>query len=183
MLDLVLASAPAETAISLTEAKTHLRIDAPDLDEEIRAQIAAAVGRLDGFAGILGRALVTQSWTLHLPCFPVAAIRLPLPPLASVAEIAYIDLAGVAQTVDPSDFVVHAGALAMVEPAYGKTWPTSRRERRAVSITYVCGYGGAAAVPGPIKSALKLILDELHDGADTAAAVRRLVAPYVVPRV
>lgn len=182
MIDLVLASAPAEKALSLVEAKTHLRVDAGDLDGEISANIDAAVGRLDGFAGVLGRALVTQSWTLYLSCFPVSAIALPLPPLQSVTSITYVDADGQTQTVAADDYVVHAGALALVEPAYGKSWPSARYQRRAIAVTYVCGYGPASAVPGPIKSALKLILDELHDGAETAEAVRRLTAPYRVAR-
>lgn len=55
---------PAETPVSLADAKVHLRVDHGDDDTYIGAIVAAATEHLDGWNGILGRCLVTQTWTL-----------------------------------------------------------------------------------------------------------------------
>lgn len=57
--------APAETPVTLTEAKAHLRVDFDDDDTLIASLVNAATDYLDGWDGILARCLVTQTWTLE----------------------------------------------------------------------------------------------------------------------
>jgi hypothetical protein len=213
MLDLVQVTAPATDPIMLNEVKHHLRYEDDDQDDLIEAYLASATAYLDGPAGILGRALVQQSWKLYLDRFPWAsthvhnllgrlghhhrlhraAIRLPLPPLMSVDEIAYVDTLGVQQTLDPAKYTVRDGEIAAVEPAYGCSWPSVRCQARAVSVTFTCGYGDADAVPKPLQAAILLQTADLFETretqliADRAASAesdtfRRLVAPYRIAR-
>ena len=71
---------PTEKPVSLAEAKAHLRYDDDDQDVLIAACIAAATDRLDGWAGILGRCLVAQTWAVDLGCWPADRwLRLPFP--------------------------------------------------------------------------------------------------------
>ena len=58
----VLVTPPAETPVSRTEAKAHLRVDGTGDDDLIDGLIDAAVAHLDGYTGILGRCMVTQTW-------------------------------------------------------------------------------------------------------------------------
>jgi uncharacterized phiE125 gp8 family phage protein len=166
-LDLRLKTAPAEPPVGLDEVKAHLRVDFEDDDDLIEGLIDAATAHLDGFAGILGRAMVTQTWTLGLDATPPAlawsrdwfvfgrgrpnAVRLPLPPLIEVDEFRYTDADGVEQILDPDLYRILEGPLSQIEPAFGLTWPATRLQRRAAEIDFVCGYGAAAAVPRPSR--------------------------------
>ncbi|MCV2877604.1 head-tail connector protein [Sedimentimonas flavescens] len=60
----VLVTAPAEDAVTLPSAKKHCRVDHDDEDELISSLIAAAVAHLDGWRGVLGRAIMPQTWSI-----------------------------------------------------------------------------------------------------------------------
>lgn len=78
MLAPVRVTPPAEPPVSLEEAKAHLRVDFGDDDLYVAGLIEAATAHLDGWSGILGRALVTQTWRQDLCGFPRdGVIRLP----------------------------------------------------------------------------------------------------------
>lgn len=161
---LIQATAPAIAPVSLAEVKAFLRIDEAIEDTEIQRMLDAALAMADGADGGLGRALITQSWTLKLDAFQ-AEIPIPLPPLQSVTSIQYIDGAGVSQTVDAADYqVVGAGdaAPAWVKPAYGKSWPSTRDQPEAVTIAFTAGYGGASDVPAPIRQAIEQAAADLY---------------------
>ena len=176
--------APANMPVSLAEAKAHLRVDHDDQDDLITAQIKAATVWLDGYAGILGRALITQTWRQDFAGF---ADRLPLPvsPVISVVGVSYFDAGNVQQTLDAGvyDLLADArGAYITLRP--GQSWPATFRRADAVSVTFTAGYGAAADVPEPIRQAILLIVQRLFDGADTAIdiaierTVHSLIAPY-----
>jgi hypothetical protein len=194
MLDLVQVTAPATEPVDLDQVKLHLHVDDNDQDGLIEAYIASATAYLDGPAGILGRAMVRQSWKLYLDRFPWAsahvhalmtrlghgrhllhraAIRLPLPPLISVDEITYVDTSGVQQTLDPAQYIVRDGEIAAVEPVYGTSWPSARCQARAVSVTFTCGYGDATDVPKPLQAAILLQTGDLFETRETQLIAER----------
>lgn len=195
MLDLEPVSPAVAPALTLEEAKRHLRVDHGDEDGEIEDAIAAAIGHLDGAQGTLRRAIVDQQWRLWLNSFPPgrAAIQLPLPPLLSVTEVTYLDAAGETQTLSPSEYRVIAGERALLEPAITKPWPSARTCLRSVSITYRCGHvPPAEGQPWPaavevIRRALRLLVGEFyaHRGEGAGAeplAVTRLLRPIRLPK-
>lgn len=181
-MTLRLDTAPAEDPVTLAEVKAHLNISHTDDDTMLAEYIDAAVAFLDGRDGFLGRALITQTWTLTLPAFP-AEIVLPLPPCQSVSSITYTDTAGATQTVPVADYEVsglNGADPARIVPAEGKSWPNTKAKPEAVTVTFVAGYGAAAAVPGPIKHAIKEHVTRLYENremgshklADDVAAYR-----------
>lgn len=160
---LTLSVAPAEEPVSRVEAKSHLRVDHSDDDTLIDGLIVAARQWAEGF---LQRQLVTATWKLYLDYFPLdgSAIRLPLPPTQSVSSVQYIDEDGVLQTWDASKYILDKESQpARLQPAYEQEYPATRDVPNAVTITFVAGYGLAAAVPGPHKSAIKLVVAELYE--------------------
>lgn len=186
----VLVTPPAATPVSLAEAKAHLRIDGNDEDVLVTALIAAAVAHLDGWSGILGRALVTQTWQQDLDQFPRDRIALPLAPVQSITSVGYRDTDGEEQTLDSPAYVLtmRAGTTA-VERTDGAEWPSTARRPDAVRVTFVAGYGNAAAVPADIKSAILLMVGDLYAHRETALVgnvaavpmsitVEALLAPY-----
>src|SRR5690606_38428902 len=109
-----------------------------------------ATAWLDGYSGILGRALVTQTWRQDFDRF---ANRLPLPvaPVSAVVSISYFDAGNVQQMLDPGVYELLAdarGAYVALRP--GQSWPATFRRVDAVSIIFTAGYGAAADVPEPI---------------------------------
>lgn len=137
--------APAAEPISLAEAKAHLRVDIPDEDElVIKPLIKAARKHCEDKTGYQ---LVAATWKLTLDGFSGEGrddgkrIYLPMPPLHAVSSIQYTDTAGAVQTLAASKYRVDiTREPAIVEPAYGEVWPTTRDQVGAVTITYVSGY-------------------------------------------
>lgn len=183
-------TAPAETPVTLSEAKAHLRVLNVSQDALITALIEAATTHLEGRHGILGRALVTQTWDTRIDRFPWQArgrLELPLPPLQTVTWIKYIDDVGAEQTLATDQYAVDPQHLiGCVRPAYGKQWPTTLCDEGAVRIRFVAGYGAASAVPRPIKQAILLLVghwwvhrEAVGDaGGPMALAVEALTSPF-----
>lgn len=159
-MDLVLVQAADALPVSLAEAKAHLRVDHDDEDAVITSLITAATTHLDGPAGILGRALGEQTWTLYLPTFPACEIRPPLAPLIDVEEITYLDSSGVRQTMEPDTYVAFAGVDGAIEPEYGQSWPSARYQRRSVAITFNVGHD---PIPSPIQTWILMTVASLYD--------------------
>jgi uncharacterized phiE125 gp8 family phage protein len=198
---LTLVTPPAAEPILIADARAHLRLDAtgsptpshPD-DALVLSLVKAARQHLDGRDGVLGRALITQTWRLDLPEFPRSgeAIALPLPPLVSVGSIAYTDTAGDTQTLSALLYDVVAGGWGpgMVRPVHGAYWPATRAQSDAVRITFTAGYGAAGSdLPAPLVAAMKLHLGVLYENREAAApavlhavpfAYDALITPYRV---
>ncbi|XBQ15806.1 MAG: hypothetical protein ABL308_12715 [Oceanicaulis sp.] len=188
---LSLTAAPDGTAVSLADMKAHLRWQTDSEDVLIEAAIVSAEASLEGRRGRLNRAFLTQTWELKLPRFWRGSLGLPFAPLQSVDAITYKTALGATATVDPAVYDVDAdsepGAITL-NP--GQSWPSDLADALdAVTIEFTAGYGGAASVPEPIKSAIKLIAADLfqHREAQTMgvdlkpnATVDRVLRSYLV---
>jgi uncharacterized phiE125 gp8 family phage protein len=178
-MSVVVISAPAAPAVSLAEAKAHLRVDHSNDDGLIESLIKAATQHLDGPQGSLGRALITQTLELRLDCFLFSGpITLPYPPLGSVTSVKYVDQNGTEQTVSTDVYrVIGGGAgLSRVDLKYDQSWPSPRSQREAVLIRYTAGYGTTSTdVPEAIRAAIKLHVGVLYENRE-AVAVGNTVA-------
>lgn len=179
--------APELTPVSLIEAKAHLRVDFDDDDALIAALVDAATAHLDGHTGILGRALVDQTWRQDFYDWPGdRVLRLPLAPVSSVASVKYFNASNVETTVTAS------GNYALFEDASGPyikftsdfAAPDLYDERDdRIRVTFVAGYGDPAEVPAAIRAALLLIVGDLYKNRDAGAVapnatVSALLQPY-----
>jgi uncharacterized phiE125 gp8 family phage protein len=151
--------APAEPLLTLQEVKTHLRIDHEEEDAYLEGLIQAAAEHLDGRAGILGRALVSQTWVQEWDGFPACRrLRLPLPDIQSVA-ITYLDASGMGQTLSEDDYhVTHDARSGLVVLDDAASWPSTADRPDAVTATMVAGFGAADDVPRPIRTAALIAL-------------------------
>ncbi len=158
-------TAPTDEPITLDEAKDHLRVYIDDDDSVISEQITSARVWVEQY---LGRALLTQTWEVYFNEFP-ACIEIPFPPLQSVTSIKYIDSDGVEQTLDAGEYNVHIqNEPGIIVLAYGKSWPSIRYELNAIAIRFVTGWATAADIPGPIKSAMLLLIGHLYEHREQA---------------
>lgn len=188
----VRTAAPATTPVSLADAKAHLRVEQSETHEDalITALVAAATDRLDGWYGVLGRCLITQTWRFDFPSFPGGnCLRLPMGRAQSVV-VTYRDADGAEQTLPALEYSLIADAVG---PAIvlkgGEVWPATAARPDAVSVSGVLGYGNAVDIPAPIKAAILLMVGDLYRFTETATAgavnevpmsmtVDALIAPY-----
>lgn len=160
MLAPVRTAAPATTPVSLTEAKAHLRVEHTADDTLITALIGAATDHLDGWTGILGRAIITQTWRQDFDGF-ACKLRLPLHPVASVSTVTYYDGDNAQQTLATSVYELLTDAAgSYVARKAGQSWPGAYNREAAVSVEFVAG---EATAPAAIKAAILIIIAHLYD--------------------
>lgn len=165
-------TAPAVQPVTVDAFKVHGRVDSPeDIEQDLMsAYLEAATEYLDGYAGILGRCLIAQQWLLTLDAFPCGDLKLPLTPLISVDEVAYVDAAGTPQVMPSTDYFVDDTSLhPWIIPNAG--WPVAMATANAVQVKFTAGYGPTAAdVPKPIVQAIKLIAAHWYQNRESATA-------------
>lgn len=155
--------APVTAILSLADAKAHLHLEGSDEDAYIEGLVAAATSHLDGYAGILGQALITQTWRQRFDQFPKSdAIRLPVGPLLAVSSISYFDTAGAAQSF--TDYLTTSDEVGpMVVLKDDARWPSTATRPDAVTVTWTAGFGAAASdVPQAIPLAAKMLVAHWH---------------------
>ena len=185
-MSLKLITAPSTDPVDLATAKAHCRVIGTSEDSLITLYSSAATGNLDGPNGVLGRALVTQTWEYVLDSFPSEAIQMPLPPLQSVTSVKYIDTNGVEQTLSNTRYTVDTSGDPGWVIVDADGWPETMDTANAVTIRFVCGYGAAGLVPAPLRSAILLHIGDLYENRQIGAekqlyandAYDRLIFPY-----
>lgn len=179
--------APTDAPVSLDEMKLHLHVDGTDEDDLIQAYIDAATAHLDGYAGITGRALVTQTWRQDFGGFG-PCLRLPVGPVASVSEVTYFDASNVQQTLADTVYTRLTDALgSYLALKSGQNWPSTYARQDAVSATFVAGEA-PDQVPAPLKVAIMLIAANWYENRETVTVgniateipfgAAALIAPY-----
>lgn len=173
----VVITPPAQPLVTASVARARLGLSSGVVDDTIAAFIAAASQVLDGPDGWLGRSIGSQTLELQMESFPWApgygcpedypvsygynpqgvciyspTIKLICPPIASIVSVKYIDSTGQLQTLDPATYELDGRNLT---PAYGKGWPSTRFQPKAVQIRYQAGYD-ADKIPAPIIQAIMM---------------------------
>ena len=187
--------APAAEPITRQQAKRHLRLIVNIADETPHPEDALVdtliVAARQGVEHITGRALMPQTWELALDEFD-DVIELPKPPFVSITTVKYLDADGVLQPLASSSYLLDDyGVPARIMPAFGASWPSTRRQANAVLIRYAAGYADANAVPHPIKSWMLLRIGTLYENRESLVKgttsqelansfVDRLLDPYRV---
>ena len=174
-MGLTLLSAPLGEPLTLTEVKSHLRVDHTADDALIAIYLRAAREYIDGPGGFLGRALVRQSWRLSLDGFPTDEIRIPLPPLSSVDAIRYDDTSGDEQLVNSQNFWVDkASEPGWIVRVDGVDWPTTLDGVNTVRVDFTAGYAPGTNspidygenIPFNIKAAMLLMIGNMYENRE-----------------
>ena len=160
---------PATLVVSLPEAKAHLRVDGSDEDSLITGLIRAAVAHFDG-QGVLGRAMITQSWSQWFKQSP-GVVRLRIGPFQSLTSVEFYDGDNALQTAMLSDYEIRLdGDFVNVRPKDGFSWPESYVRDDAIKITYVAGFGDTAAdVPQSIRHAILMTVAHWYEHREAVA--------------
>lgn len=168
---LKLITPPATLALTVTEAKQHLRVTGTDRDSEIEAYTRAAISAVENWTG---RALIDQTWDLYLDTFPTDAtaleIEIPKPPLIEIVQVAYDDANGDEQIMSPNNYYVDTVSQPgwIVPQGVGAVWPTPIVAINTVRVRFRAGYLSTdsppvSAVPEDIKAGIKLTLGTMYE--------------------
>lgn len=163
-------SDPAVEPVTLTEAKSHLRVDIDDDDTLITSLITTAREYVELAAR---RALITQTWRYSLDEWPDShQIEIPRPPLQSVSSIVYIESDGTSNTWTTDEYDVDTDREpGRVVLAYGESWPSETlRPMSPIQITFVAGYGSSASdVPEIYRQAVLLLVGHWYENREATA--------------
>lgn len=122
---------PASAPVTLTEAKAHCRVDHTDEDALIEALLLSAVAYLDGWAGVLGRAIMPQQWQQEFAGWGDLALALP--------DVTAVTVAG----FDAEDAPVVATKADLVKWPGGWVVVSEGPAVDRVRVTYTCGLPAA----------------------------------------
>lgn len=185
----VLVTPPSAEPISLSDARAHMRVTDSDTTQD--ALISASIVAARQYAEtVTQRQLVTATWKLVLDAFPgptligvpagvpyslpAHAILLNKSPVQSVTSVEYLDMAGNWQTMPSTDYTVETSSEpARITPVFGKIWPVTLPQIGAVRVTFVAGYGNAAAVPESFKAWIKIRVGSLYENREEVALLNR----------
>jgi uncharacterized phiE125 gp8 family phage protein len=162
----VLVTGPATKPLSLAEAKAHLRVNHGDEDALIEALIDAAADHVDGWSGVLGKCLVTQTWRYSVRDWSM--VRVGLAPVQSVTVRYYPSGGGALATLAADQYrLVADGHGVKIDIVDGASWPELATRPDAVQVDAVLGYGDSAdAVPAGVRAAMLLLVGHLYQNRE-----------------
>lgn len=181
----ILIAAPAELPVTAADCKDLAIVEHSEDDALIEAMIEASVSHLDGFRGVLGRALVEQTWRIGLDAWSRDFV-LPVPDVSAVSLV-YDDADGAEQVGPEVKIAPVATGTRVVLP---KSWglPALAADSIApIRVDFVCGFGGADAVPQALKIAIMQMVAHQYaerEGVSVSSPFYdRLISPYRWVRV
>lgn len=179
---LSLITGPTDEPLTLVDAKAHLRVEITDDDTYITSLISRA---REVFERETGRQLVDATWRAQLDRFPWSdrePIELPKPPLQSVTTVTYLDSSGASQTWAPAEYQVDvfdgpAARRGLLYPVVNEQYPDTYPIPDAVTITFIAGYGNAAAVPEEIKQHMLQLIGHYYEHREIVVVGEGSIAP------
>jgi uncharacterized phiE125 gp8 family phage protein len=161
----VRVTAPASLPVSVPDVKLALGVDGPDRDAEIEWLIKAAVEHYEGWNGVLGIAIVEQTWRQDYGRFE-GRMGLKIRPATSIASVKYRNNQGQIATVASANYSLRrdGDGCSYVRFINAFTAPVDLYEDAPVSIEYVAGWP-AAEVPADIQTAIIMRVQKHLDEA------------------
>lgn len=180
----ILLTAPATEPVSLTEAKSWLRVATSDDDDLIESIVTSARQHLESQTQ---RMFITQVWRLVFDAWPPDGLVEAVPaPLQSLDAVRVYDESGASHDIDLGGFVVDRAGSAIAAPVW--TLPMPGRAVAGIEIDVTAGYGDDPSdVPAPLRQAIRQLVAHWYDnrgvvatGAESVlpAGVRLLIAPF-----
>ena len=149
---------PTTEPLTLSEVKSHLRIDGSFDDALLNSCITSARMFFESQCEI---SIASQGILLALDYFD-DTIYLPRGPVQSVEDISYADLKNIERSMGDwiEDLVSNP---ARITPAFGQSWPDTAEVVNAVQVSYTAGYANANLVPKLLKSGMLFYVCHLYE--------------------
>jgi uncharacterized phiE125 gp8 family phage protein len=183
-----LIAPPSAQPVTLIEVKKQCRVDHSDDDDFLQALADAAVQRLDGLSGVLGRCMINQTWRFSARSWPAVGMFVCLPDVSGVA-VKYRDSDDAEQTLAPTEYrQIETATGTLFEWTASFSAPSLFNRTDALAFDVTAGYGAAAEdVPRPLRLAILMLASTWYQNRETYSvdggqelpfAVRQLIAGY-----
>jgi uncharacterized phiE125 gp8 family phage protein len=177
----VVTTQPASEPISRQEAKVHLRLETAFVDDDLLVDALITAARQYAEQET-NRSLITQTWKYTMDALP-GSLGYASPGYGqefSIPGNAILLVKGPHQSISsmPStDYIADlSGPAARVTPVFGKIWPIAQFQIASAAVTFVAGYGGAAAVPNGIKQWMLLRIGAMYENREEIVVGRGITA-------
>lgn len=167
-------AAPARDLLTLEEARQQCRVTDTSEDSLIADYITTVTDYLDARDGVLGEALVTQTWRWSLPYAPAGSIEIPLGPVQSIVAIGYVDRAGATQVFPSGNYRLAGSVIELVGNA---SWPSVDTRQIAFWVDFVAGYGEPSAVPETVRQLARGYVGELYNAREVTGDKPAEISP------
>lgn len=195
---------PATELWSVAEVKAYLKIESYNKDED--AIIISYLKSAREFAEkYTNRAFITQTRKLTLDAIDAVYpedrlsagvyelpynyfmggsdyIEFPNKPLASVTSFTYYDVTDTSAVWSSSNYNLDT-ASGRLYLKNGVSFPVTLRNRNAIEIVYVCGYGTKNDVPASIRNAVLMLTGQMYETrglCEMTCDCQKLLDTYVV---
>ena len=156
-----LITAATTNAVSLAEAKTHLRVDSDDEDTYISTLIVSAQRQVEAFTN---RCLSDTTYELHLSSFPAGGIVLPFSPLKTLTSVKYYDGDNNQRTwVEDTDYFYTISEEPPMIRYLDGTESVYESRMDNVIVRFIAGYTSPAVIPPGLQHSIKLLLTDLYE--------------------
>jgi uncharacterized phiE125 gp8 family phage protein len=182
---------PTVEPVTAAEVDSYLRGDG-ELEAADEAELEALIASAREYVELqTRRALITQTWTMYLDCWPrrgpqelewwdgvregaitqidpTGSVELPIGPLQSVVHVKTYDQSNVATTMDSDQyFLDRLSVPGTLNLNTGVSWPVFTRNKNGIEIQYIAGYGDSAAdVPHPLCLAIKMLAAHWYENRE-----------------
>lgn len=168
--------------LTVDQVKSQSRIVYSDAgqDELLSLYIQSAVNYIQRRTA---RQLMTATYKYVADCFPsdYGSIWLPIAPVQSITSVEYIAEDGSLTTWASEGWTSDViSEPSRVEPVYNNYWPVAQQTLNAVQVTFVAGYGNAAAVPAELKLAIATLAAHYYENREATVDVELLDVPYTI---
>lgn len=156
-----LVTGPTVAPLTLLDVKEHLRVTDEAQDATISSLMGAAIGHLDGFCGVLGRAIMPQTWAQEWD----DGSQTLLIAMPDASEIVVKADGTVVSALNYSIKRSFSGLSIILDGVSGDT----------IRVEYVCGMG--AAMLETARQIIKLLVEAWFERDDSGqVAVEALTA-------
>ncbi len=182
---------PSAEPVDAVELSDHAKVSN---DDERAALYGFLPSARETIERAIGRSFLASTWEIAVdgPVHCLSFLRLGQCPVTSIQSFHYYTLDDVQQTFAGSNYVLdqEQGRVFLKNAAL---WPTDLRAYRSMVVSFTAGYSSAAAVPPPMKLALKMLASHYYENreaflsqrpgeaasiAEIPAGVRQLLAPF-----
>jgi len=181
-MEYILLTDSASEPVSLSEVKTHLRIDTTDYDNILTPLIKTARNLAESYTG---RDFINKTWELYLDCFK-NGLEIEKTKLQSITSIQYL-LNNTLTTFDSSKYyLTKSSNYSQIFLKENESFPSFDNIKQAIKITFISGYGATSSdIPQGLKNALLNHIAYLFENAGDCSDTKQIYdnyLPYTAPK-
>lgn len=180
-MTLHLLTPPAVEPVTLSDAKTWLRVAHAEEDDLITGLIRSAAARVEAETGL---ALIARSYREVLDAWPARrlsaygqAVSVARGPLISVEAVRTYARDGAVELWDPAEYRTETGEPGRIIAVYPFSLPQPGRVAGGIEIEFTAGFGAAADdVPAALKEAVLRLVAQSYSAVEPAESAQRGLA-------